>query len=391
MENDNKNLVLTPEQHEAICQYLGKMATQDEIIAKQQRELDELKAKFGRVPQRGLPLPGEGFGERDADKGKERKERFGQWIKCVARGGRPLSNTPEWVTKALSSDVTTAGGYIVPDEFLPEIVRIIETNGKMRPIVRHTPMGTDVKNLGTLTAGVTTYWTGQNQTITQSDPTFGQTILTAKKLAALTSSSSELLEDTPIDLANFLATLFGEAFAAEEDRVILRGSVSAGDPFNGVLFTSGVNQVTMGTGLSDFSDVQFSHISELADALTTAATVGARFFFNKNIRRYLRDLRDLNHRPIWQETWAGSPPTLYGFEYVESDQMPGSADTAASTNFIAFGNPSHIWFGDRRAMTIAVSEHVGFKQDEIFWRVTERFGLAAPAPAAAFARLRTAA
>ena len=182
--------------------------------------------------------------------------------------------------------------------------------------------------------------------------------------------------------------LFGEAIADEEDRVILSGSTTAGDPFDGVLFTSGVAQVTQATG-TKFDGMVFDDVSDTIDAITTKANMGAMWFFHRNVRNVLRKIKDTDNMPIWQPTTQDSPAMIYGYPFKESDQLLSMADSAASKNFMCFGNPMHIWFGDKREMTVSISTEAGFKEDEIFWRVTERFGLAAPSPAAAFSRLRS--
>jgi HK97 family phage major capsid protein len=252
-------------------------------------------------------------------------------------------------------------------------------------------MASKSSNLASLVSGITTYWPGESQAITESDPVFGQPVLEAKKLAAMTHSSTELDEDSGIALAELLMQLFAEAIADEEDRVILRGSVSAGDPFNGVLFTSGVNQTTMGTGLDAFADVGFNDISSLIDSISTKASRGARYFLHRTVLGLLRQVRDLNHNYIWSPPSGGDPATIWGYPYTLSDQMPSTTDSAATTNFLAFGDPNHVFLGDRRRLTLSISDDVAFATDERYFKVTERIAVLSPAIPAAFGRLRTAA
>lgn len=383
-----KNVIhISAEQLDQINQALGKVVSMQEAFEKLQTRYDQLEAEFGRIPRRGVMIPGQRWEGANSDQESDDLRRgFIHWLRCVG-SGETYADTPEFVKRALTEGSDTAGGHTVPEIFVPELVRLIQERAMMRGLVRKIPMATDTSNLPSLTTGMTVYWPGEVQTITQSDAVFGKVTLNAKTMAALTSASIELTEDAQIELADLLATLFAEAIADEEDRVILKGNA---DPFNGLMFDSSVTQVTMGTSLDAFSDVNFQDIASLMDAVTSKAQRGARFFMHRNITTILRKVRDLNHQYIWSPPTGGLPPTIWGYPYTESDQMPPGSASAPSTNFLAFGNPSYIFLGDRKRMTVEVSDHVGFKQNERFWKVTERIAVKI-AIGAAFARLRTAA
>ena len=171
---------------------------------------------------------------------------FGYFIKSVARG-RAVPNCPEWVADAYNRALSegsgdASGGVLVPEIFVPELLHIVELNGVMRKLCRVVPMTSDTSKLVSLISNVQVYWPSENQTITQSDPVFGKPVLTAKTVAALTSSSAELLADSGIELGMLLMGLFGEALALEEDKQLLAANAA---PFTGVLFAANVNQITM--------------------------------------------------------------------------------------------------------------------------------------------------
>lgn len=384
---DPKLVTITQEQLDQVSEALGRVVSMQELLNTQQKMIEQLQADYGRIPKRGIPLPGQRWAGAQSDQDSDDIKRgFLHWLRCIS-SKKTFDDTPEWVTKSLKESSDTAGGHLVPEIFIPELVRIIEERAMMRSLVRVITMTTDTSNLPSLTSGMTVYWPGETNTITQGDPVFGKVTLNAKTMAALTSSSLELAEDSQLDLAGLLATLFGEAIADEEDRCILVGN---NDPFYGLLHKSSVNQVTMGTSLTAFSNVSFGDIVDLIDSITSKASRGARFFLHKNILAILKKIRDLNHQYIWAQPAGTTPGTIWGYPYTESDQMPNSGATGASTNFLAFGNPGYIFLGTRKQMTVDVSDHVGFKQNERFWKVTERIAVAVAVPAA-FGRLRTAA
>jgi HK97 family phage major capsid protein len=87
-------------------------------------------------------------------------------------------------------------------------------------------MTSDLRSIPRRTGGVTVGWVGEGGTITASQPAFDSVNLAAKKLIALTVTSSELLEDAAISLADELAFEIGAAFALAEDQAGFVGDAS---------------------------------------------------------------------------------------------------------------------------------------------------------------------
>lgn len=378
---------ISTQQLDLINKGLDKVMSLQDALDAMTKRYEALEEAFGKIPRRGL-LPGQRWAGSESDGDSEDLKRgFIHWLRCVGSKGRIYPDTPDYVKHSLTEGTDDQGGYTVPEIFIPELVRLIQERAMMRGLVRKIPMTTDTSNLPSLTTGMQVYWPGEVQTITQSDAVFGKVTLNAKTMAALTSASIELTEDAQIELADLLATLFAEAIADEEDRVILYGN---NDPFLGLMFNTAVNVVTMGSGLTNFNQVTFQHVADLIDSVTSKAQRGARFFMHRNITTILRKVRDLNHQYIWSPPTGGLPPTIWGYPYTESDQLPAASATGVSKAFLAFGNPNYIYLGDRKRMTVEVSDHVGFKQNERFWKVTERIAVTM-AIGSAFGRVRTAA
>lgn len=394
MSDTNKIVQLTEEQVEQWSQALDQSLTREQALQTANEQLTSrlasLEDKVGKLPARNIPIGpaggSPGFTTMDSPKdNKECSQEFLHWVRCVG-AGRTFDDTPDAIKRSLAEGTDSAGGYLVPEIFVPELLRVVELTGVMRPLVRTMPMATDTSNIPSLSSGMTVYWPAENQTITQADPVFGTVQLLAKTMAALTSASMELEEDSQLALAALLVELFGEAIADEEDAQIISKNAS---PFTGIMFESNVNQVTMGSGDTAFSNVDFNDIADLMGQITSKAQQNARFIMHRSILTILQKVRDANHQYIWSPPTGGNPATIWGYPYSLSDQAPST--TGVSTNFIAFGNPKYCILGDRRRITVARSSEAGFKQNETFWKVTERIAVKSPAIPSAFARLRTAA
>jgi len=125
--------------------------------------------------------------------------------------------------KVLAEGQNDQGGALVPPEFDPMLIRLIESFGVFRGYTRIKPMGSETSAQPRRTGGVTAYWVGEGKQITASSPTFDNVNLVAKKLAAITVMSSEINEDSAINIADELAFEIGYSFALAEDQAAFNG------------------------------------------------------------------------------------------------------------------------------------------------------------------------
>ena len=282
------------------------------------------------------------------------------------------------------------GGYLVQPEYRNTLMSLIEQYGVARQFCTVVPMSTTELIMPKLTGGVQVYWIGEGQTISSTQPTFGEFRMTVKKLAALVPMTSELLNDSSLAIANLLATLFAQALAKEEDRVVFTGNTAVNDPFNGVLNDPGVGTYTLASGHEKFTEVD---AAELADVTSGRAlyTQGARWFMHRTIFNVVRQIKDGDGMYIWgNPTQSADQGLIWGYPYTLVESMPAVTATAVSTPFIFFGNLQHYYIGDRQQMTLARSEHVGFAADKVYLRVLQREGMAYALPETGIA-IKTAA
>lgn len=326
------------------------------------------------------------FGKVDVGPGFQDAETAKSFIDFVAA----IYNRDATILKDMTEGTDSEGGHLVPAEFRPVLIRLIESFGLARQYATVLPMTRMELGIPRLASGVTVYWIGEAGPITTSQPVFGLLNLVAKKMAALVPVTGELLEDSSIAIANLLATLFAEAIAKEEDRVSFVGSTVAGDPFNGILNDSDVISVAMGAGKTSFADVTADDIASLVIAPVAAAAEGARILVHRTVFNVLRTLKSTTGNHIYASPGGNQPATLWSYPYNLTDVMPAITDSAVDTPFIGFGNLRHLYIGDRKKMGIALSQHVGFANDLTYIRVIQREAIAIGL-GAAFSALKTAA
>lgn len=293
---------------------------------------------------------------------------------------RHIFNKDDFAVKDMVEGRDPDGGYLVQPEYRNTMLSLIEQYGIARQYCTVIPMSTTELIMPKLTGGVQVYWIGEGQTISETQPSFGEFRMTVKKLAALVPMSSELLSDASLAIANLLATLFAQALAKEEDRVVFMGNTGAGDPFNGVLYDPGVNAHVLGSGSTTFGSIDAEDLANITSR-NSLFTSGARFFMHRTIFNLIRQLKDGDGNYIWgNPTMSSDEGLIWGYPYTLVESMPAITATAISTPYIFFGNLMHYYIGDRQQMTLARSEHVGFASDKIFLRVLQREGMAYALP-----------
>lgn len=318
---------------------------------------------------------------------KESAERFVELFKA-------MHSADGVALKAMTEGTNSAGGFTVHPEFTTTIMRLISIFGWARQWATIIPMNALTTNQSTLTAGVSVFWINEEGTITQSQPTFGRVVLTAKKMAVLIPVSSELDADSTLNLANFLATIVGESMAQEEDRVVLMGDISgAGDPFNGIGFAPGVVDFTLPAGSTTFDDFHPDDAQDATQEVIQAARDGARWVMDSSVESVLAQAKESTAGGyLYGNPREALPGQLWGkpvdHNEVMSSVNEGEADSDTGTGTMAiYGNPKWVLLGDRQTMTISRSDHFLFDTDMIAWKFTRRVAVTLAIPSA-FVRIK---
>jgi HK97 family phage major capsid protein len=308
---------------------------------------------------------------------------FGQWARALA-GNR---KSAEWVKnnlKAQTEGTTTAGGFTVPDPLSSDLIYLREQYGVARQNCRIYPMSSDILNVPNATVSTIVRYPGEATAITDSDMTFAQVQLVAKKMAILTQVSKELAEDAVIDFGATLARDMAFSMAKEEDRVVFNNAVDATSGIDGILY--GVNNKSA-TKTQIASLVQFTTgqtgpalgptLGDLAKMVGKLPTYAANpkwymhreIFFNAVAPR----LQALSGNAIGDiQNAYGQAPTLYGYPVVFVQNM--AKTLVASTPVMLFGDLSvGTAFGDRRGVTVEVSDQRYFETDNLAFKATQRF------------------
>ncbi|MCI0423638.1 MAG: phage major capsid protein [Acidobacteria bacterium] len=203
----------------------------------------------------------------------EKFASFGQFIRAVYRAGVGLERDARLQVVASTGDILAAasglnesipaeGGFLVQQDFVPEIIKGMNDVGQILQRVRRRPItvGNGVKQnavdessraTGSRWGGVRTYWLAEAGALTSSMPKFRQIDLRLEKCASLYYATEEELQDAE-GLSDVLTQAFSEEISFTVEDAIWRGD-GAGKPL-GIMHASNLALVSVAKETSQAAD-----------------------------------------------------------------------------------------------------------------------------------------
>jgi HK97 family phage major capsid protein len=336
-----------------------------------------------RGPRVEIPRPyGRMVAFTNDAKGRQQAYRAGMWLLATLGGNL---NAHDWCRKngvgsraALSGGVNTAGGALVPEEFSTSIIEILERHGLFRRVCRVVPMMSDTLNVPRRVGGLTAYYVGENVEGTESDGTWDNVALVAKKLLILTRMSSEISEDAVIDLADKMAEEMGIAFAEKEDRSGFLGDGNAAS-YGGIVGVfvkaldaahtkAKVTAAGAGDSCDSLDEITGDHLLAMMGAVHPAAKRGASWFCSPTAEELVFNAIKIAGGGNTRDMLASSDtPRFLGYPIEVSSLLPDdpTADLSALA-MLGFGNlRMAATLGSRREVRVALSSERYWSEDQI--------------------------
>ncbi|MFE4355110.1 phage major capsid protein [Kitasatospora sp. NPDC056800] len=184
--------------------------------------------------------------------------------------------------------------------------------------------------------------------------------LGAKKYGVGTQLSTELINDSEVDITGIVATDTGEALA---DRLTadmlakLQAAVPAG------------KKVTQGTGLGP---VTYDNLIDVQHKIRTGYRRNAAWLFGDLQLAELRKIKDTQGNPIWNPSYvAGVPDLLLGKPYAVDATIAAKAGTA-NTDLIWYGDFSQFKVRQVKGINVSRSDEYAWDSDMVSWKLTWR-------------------
>lgn len=292
--------------------------------------------------------------------------------------------------KAMAAGDFVAGGALVPDEMLAELIFNIEEHGVFQQNARRIPMGASTITIPKRTGGLTIYYPDENVDITPSDPTTGDVMLTARLYATLTKWPNELIEDMAIDWGAWIAEEIVDAHATARDtngftgtglstQARVNGVLNQGDVVTHILGNS-IGASATDTGKDTFGELVYADLVYMQGLIPTKARRNAKWYMHRHILAIIKAIVTTAGDPVVVDvnTPLGSVSKLAGDPVVEVDVLPSASDDAVTTDFMFYGDLRLAYgYGERRILKILNSLEAGFAADQTWVRSTSRIAIAA--------------
>ena len=297
--------------------------------------------------------------------------KSGMWL--AALGGNRRAK--EFVA-AQNIGTAADGGNLVPDPLSDALINLMEQRGAARQACQRVVMSADTWAVPKVTSHATVYYPAESASVTSSDLQFSQIQLTAQKLAALVKMSTEVTEDSIVDIMNVCIESIAYSIALEEDKNLFNG-VSGGVNANGIAGDASV----------DDTNVASAGALALTDLTACASGIGNPIIGAQNawwmspviFNSVVRDLVNAAGGNTIADLEGGQRPLLLGYpvNFVSClPSAPASGELVAVFGDLRLG----AYFGDRRALNFKTLSELYMENDQLGVVATERIDIKVSCP-----------
>lgn len=318
---------------------------------------------------------GKGMAGSDLDGVWERPAEFYKSIFSQMRG-----IADPRLKAAFAEGAGAEGGFTVPEEFRAQIMMLTLEDAVIRPRAFTFPMGSmttriptirDTSHANSVFGGVVANWEPEAGQLPETEATFGQMALVARKLTGYTVASNEILADSAIGLEALLGRLFPAAIQFYEETAFINGT-GTGEPL-GVLNSPARVTVNKRAG-QPAATLIYENIVDIYSRVLPRARAGMIWLAHPNVLPQLLTMAlnvGTGGSAIWIQPGGAQGPvpvTIFGrpIFFTEHCQSLGTEGDIIAADW------SYYVIGDRGQLSMDVSPHVRFTQDQTVWRFIER-------------------
>jgi HK97 family phage major capsid protein/HK97 family phage prohead protease len=349
----------------------AKKITLEEKIEQVEKEVNGLDEEETKVEKETRTIPAVAITRGNK---LEQREAFNHYLRT--------GETREVDPLMVSGD----GGALAPQDFAKEIIDGLNEDVVMRKLARILPaINGKSAAYPRRTGGGGAAMVAEGGAITPHDLEFDQVVLTPHKAAAIVEVSNELLQDTGVDLAGYLAQHFRDEIGELLETQYWKGNGTAPN-LQGIL--------TADDGATVDPELLIERIETAGEKVAVADILGlwaklparyrknATFVCNSALEAQLRGLKDGAGQYLMVRDLTGAMgDTLLGRPLVIAEEFPG--DLTAGTDALMVGDFSKaVYIADKRGIDIQRNDTVGFYSDVTAFRAIMRTDIALALPEA---------
>ncbi|XSG81208.1 MAG: phage major capsid protein [Methyloligella sp. ZOD6] len=304
----------------------------------QKSAMDQLTLKTSR------PQLGDAGGDFASPAALQHKAAFHAYM----RKGQ-VGNLHRLEEKALSVDLAggdgSDGGYLVPPETEREVIRGVKEISPIRAIAGHRTVSASIYKKPFSITGPATGWVAETATRPETNsPTLDELAFPNMELYAMPSATQTLLDDSAVNIDEWLGEEIQLAFAEQEGTAFVlgdgdakpRGFLDYTPVANGSWAWDKIGYIATGNDGTFDTDDPSDDLIDLVYSLKSGYRANAHWVMNRATQAVIRKFKDDDGNYLWHPgEKAGAWPTLMNYPIAESEDMP---DIGSDEFAIAFGD-----------------------------------------------------
>lgn len=246
--------------------------------------------------------------------------------------------------RAQTAGTAATAGTLIPTDLAPVEAALFPTLLTARAGARVLSGLTGNLTIPIGNALATATWEGETDEAANTDPSIKKIDLTPQRLAAITTVSKQLIQQSSVGVENWIRGMLSEAIARAVDEACIEGN---GSGITGIISTTNVSDVTFGGGPTRAKLLEMVAAVQNYYALTDRMT----WMINPDIAALLKalSLDSGSGRFVMENN------TIEGYPVITSTLIPN--DIATDKNLILFGNFDHLVIANWGGVDIMVDPY----------------------------------
>lgn len=289
------------------------------------------------------------------------------------------------MTKTMSTEQDSAGGYVVPVQALGDFIEMLRANLVTKALgatVVEGLMGSPVEMPGQ-SGGATVYWVGEDNPngITASDLTLRESQMTPHMAAALVKVSNRLLRMSNPSVENLIRQDVAFAMAEAVDKAALFGTGSDAQPL-GIKNISGI-LTHDAVAIAKYVEI-WKMFYEMEEKLALANSLKGKlgFAFNPRVKKYAALSRTGAAAEDGFGNFVANPASpltpaqlqaMIGYPYQATTNIAIDTAPTPDSTYAIFGNWAELLIGVWQGITIMASQEASdaFAKNQTWVRIVQ--------------------
>jgi len=288
------------------------------------------------------------------------------------------SRDEDIMKKGAVEGVNAQGGVLVPQDYVPELIVLLDEYGAARQLCNFRGTSRDVVEMPRRTADPTVAWTGEATASSDQDPAYDLVSITAKKLQGVMYVSNELLNDSAISVVDDLFNGFANGIANKEDSAFFLGDGTS--TYGGIvglasaLGSAGTNEIA-----STWATATDAQLQAGLGLLPSYAHNAGGLKITCTPSHFYNTYNRLAHAAggiTYLESQTGVvKPAYNGIPVVFNNVMASATAVSTISSWIGNFDMAAKCIEVTGSLEFATSEHYRFLNDQITLRARERVGI----------------